>query len=105
MTLKELAERTGVSSRTIRYYIAEKLLSGPTMKGRYAYYGEEYVDKIKNIKDLKNDGVPLVSLRSNSPRVIEFDYGVILTINKSLKECTIQEIVSKIKNVLEKEDY
>jgi DNA-binding transcriptional MerR regulator len=64
LLVHELAERAGVSVRTIRYYIAEGLLPAPTTRGRYAYYSEEYLDLIELIRRLKDAYLPLREIRS-----------------------------------------
>jgi len=64
LLVHELAERAGVSVRTIRYYITEGLLPAPTTRGRYAYYSEEYLDLIELIRRLKDAYLPLREIRS-----------------------------------------
>ncbi len=64
LLIHELAERAGVSVRTIRYYIAEGLLPAPTTRGRYAYYSQEYLDLIELIRRLKEAYLPLREIRS-----------------------------------------
>lgn len=61
--IHELAEITGVSLRTIRFYIEKGLLPEPPVKGRYAAYSDEYVDRIKLIRLLKNQRLPLDEIR------------------------------------------
>ncbi|NLG98416.1 MAG: MerR family transcriptional regulator [Chloroflexi bacterium] len=64
--IHELAEITGVSLRTIRYYIEQGLLPEPPVKGRYAAYSEEYVDRIRLIKMLKDQRLPLNEIREET---------------------------------------
>lgn len=64
LLIHELAERAGVSVRTIRYYIAEGLLPAPTTRGRYAYYSQEYLDLIELIRRLKEAYLPLREIRA-----------------------------------------
>jgi len=61
--IHELADQLGVSTRTIRYYIAEGLLPAPTNRGRYSYYHIEYLDRIRLIKALQTDFLPLREIR------------------------------------------
>ncbi|MCL4562693.1 MAG: MerR family transcriptional regulator, partial [Chloroflexi bacterium] len=53
LLIHELARRAGVSVRTIRYYIEEGLLPPPGNLGRYSLYGEEYLDRLELIRQLK----------------------------------------------------
>jgi DNA-binding transcriptional MerR regulator len=61
--IHELADQVGVTTRTIRYYIAEGLLPAPTSRGRYAYYQAEYLERIRLIKALQADFLPLREIR------------------------------------------
>jgi len=53
-TLEELAERTGISARTIRSYIEKGLLPGPGQTGPKARYGDQHLEKLRNILHLKD---------------------------------------------------
>ena len=59
MRMGELAERAGLSVRTIRYYISRGLLDGPVRHGPAAAYTEEHLEKLRRIKELKDDGKTL----------------------------------------------
>ena len=59
MRMGELAERAGLSVRTIRYYISRGLLDGPVRHGRAAAYTQEHLEKLRKIKELKDDGKTL----------------------------------------------
>ena len=59
----ELAERAGVSVRTIRYYISEGLLPSPEVRGRYSVYDEDYLQRIRLIMRLKEAYLPIKEIR------------------------------------------
>jgi DNA-binding transcriptional MerR regulator len=59
----ELANKTGVSVRTIRFYISEGLLPSPQSRGRYTVYDEEYIGRIELIKRLKEAFLPIKEIR------------------------------------------
>lgn len=63
LLISELAERAGVSVRTIRFYISEGLLPPPQVRGRYSVYDEEYLTRIELIKRLKGAYLPLKEIR------------------------------------------
>ncbi len=63
LLISELAERAGVSVRTIRFYISEGLLPPPQAHGRYSVYDEEYLTRIELIKLLKNAYLPLRQIK------------------------------------------
>lgn len=51
--IDELAQRSGVPSRTIRFYNTQGLLPAPLMRGRVAYYEQEHVVVLRIIRELK----------------------------------------------------
>jgi len=63
LLISELAERAGVSVRTIRFYISEGLLPTPEAHGRYSVYDEEYLTRIELIKLLKSAYLPLKEIK------------------------------------------
>ena len=56
LTLAELAEASGLAARTIRFYIARGLLSGPVKAGRAAAYTEQHLKRLEKIKKLQAQG-------------------------------------------------
>jgi DNA-binding transcriptional MerR regulator len=61
--LAELAAASGVSARTIRYYQAEHLLPGPAKRGREAIYGDEHLERLALIGELRDRGLTLRTIR------------------------------------------
>lgn len=61
-TLRELAEASGQSPRTIRYYIAKEILPGPATAGRGARYGREHLERLRLIAGLKDKGYTLAEI-------------------------------------------
>lgn len=66
LTLEELAERSGVSPRTIRFYQGEKLLPKPDRDrrdGRLARYDTGFIDRLRLIGELRDRGLKLPAIR------------------------------------------
>jgi DNA-binding transcriptional MerR regulator len=65
LKMSELAERSGVSSGTIKHYLREGLLPEPVRTSRnMAYYPSEFVDRIRLIKRLQEERfMPLRHIR------------------------------------------
>jgi DNA-binding transcriptional MerR regulator len=61
--IHELAEKAGVSIRTIRFYIDEGLLPAPQVRGRYSVYSDEYLARLELIRLLKDRYLPLREIR------------------------------------------
>ncbi len=66
LDLAALAELSGVSARTIRYYQAERLLPAPFSDpddGRVARYGSAHLRRLELIGDLQERGLKLAAIR------------------------------------------
>lgn len=65
MSLLMLAQQTGLSERTIRYYISQGLVPPPLTMGRSAAYDEEHVKRLLQIQSWKKEGLSIqdMSLR------------------------------------------
>src|ERR671914_953483 len=58
-----LASRAGVSVDTVRFYQAKGLLDAPQREGRVAYYSDRHLETLVRIRDLKDKGFTLASIR------------------------------------------
>lgn len=63
LTIEDLAQQSGLSLRTLRYYIQEGLLPGPDTAGKYASYSQQHLDYLAMIARLKNMHLPLKEIR------------------------------------------
>ncbi|MEO5814493.1 MAG: MerR family transcriptional regulator [Gemmatimonadaceae bacterium] len=63
LDLPELADRAGVSIRTVRYYIQQGLLHEPEARGPGAHYTEEHLDRLLLVKRLQKEHLPLAEIR------------------------------------------
>ena len=61
--IAELAQRAGVTPRTIRYYVAEGLLPPPGGRGQRRAYGPEHLERLETIRQLKAAYLPLHEIR------------------------------------------
>ena len=59
----ELAARAGVSVDTVRFYQARGLLPQPERAGRVAWYSEDHLATLQRVRDLKDKGFTLASIR------------------------------------------
>lgn len=62
--IDELAERAGVSRRTVRYYVQRGLLPVPTGVGRGKHYTETHLARLVRIRELQEEGVALADIAS-----------------------------------------
>jgi DNA-binding transcriptional MerR regulator len=63
LTIGQLSERSGVTRRTIRYYIEIGLLPPPSGTGKVATYGQEHLERLELIKALQAYRLSLEEIR------------------------------------------
>jgi len=63
LSLQELAERSALPVRTIRWYQSEGLLPKPGKRGRDAVYRAEHLERLALIAELRDRGLTLVAIR------------------------------------------
>ncbi len=61
--VEELSRRAGVSIDTIRFYQAQGLLDRPQRVGRRAAYGEDHLERLRKIRELKEQGLTLAGIK------------------------------------------
>ena len=64
MNLTELVEHTGVSLRTVRYYIQQGLVPGPDGLGPKSTYNEGHIARLRLIRAWQEEFLPLAEIRS-----------------------------------------
>lgn len=78
LTIEELAERTQTPVRTVRYYIAEKMLPGPGARGKGAVYTSEHLLRLRLIRRLTERRAPLAEIREMMARVTSEEVRALL---------------------------
>lgn len=78
LTIEELAELTQTPVRTVRYYIAEKMLPGPGARGKGAAYTEEHLLRLRLIRRLTERREPLAEIRELMARVTDDEIRALL---------------------------
>jgi DNA-binding transcriptional MerR regulator len=63
-SLADLARVTGVTPRTVRYYIVQGLLPGANETGPGAWYDERHLARLQLIRELQRQHLPLAEIRS-----------------------------------------
>jgi DNA-binding transcriptional MerR regulator len=62
-TIDQLAAKTGVPSRTIRFYQAKGLLEPPKRRGRVAFYDDSHAERLIAVSELQEKGLRLRAIR------------------------------------------
>jgi DNA-binding transcriptional MerR regulator len=63
MSASQLANRTGVPVRRIRFYVAEGLLSPPQGRGRAAHYTTAHLERLQQIIALRESNLGLDEIK------------------------------------------
>jgi DNA-binding transcriptional MerR regulator len=69
LTVDELAARTGLTVRTVRFYASEGLLPAPQRRGRVAYYGAQHRMRLDLIRTLQDHGYTLAAIERVLSRI------------------------------------
>lgn len=92
--VSELAEKAGVTKRTIHYYISKGLLLPPEGTGINSLYNNEHLERILLIKKLQAEYMPLNKIRE-----------YILENPKEKVRKSAKEVKAKVINKEEREVY
>src|SRR3954454_2529927 len=68
-SVNELADDAGVTRRTVHYYISQGLLPAAGGEGRGARYGKAHLDRLRLIRELQREHLPLAEIRQRLERL------------------------------------
>jgi DNA-binding transcriptional MerR regulator len=83
-SLTDLARLADVTPRTIRYYISQGLLAAPTGSGQAARYGEGHLARLRLIRRLQKEHLPLAEIRSRLGRLSDNELDALLADEDSI---------------------
>lgn len=69
LTIDQLAERTGITVRNIRYYAGRGLLPPPQLRGRTGLYGPDHVARLELVSELSALGFTLSAIENHLERL------------------------------------
>src|SRR4051812_12613594 len=69
LTVDELAARTGMTVRTVRFYASEGLLPPPQRRGRIAYYDSRHRMRLDLVRTLQEHGYTLSAIQRVLARI------------------------------------
>jgi DNA-binding transcriptional MerR regulator len=76
-TLSDLVKLTGVTERTVRFYISQGLLPPPTHKGPNARYSEAHLDRLRLIRKMQVGHLPLAEIRRQLDKVTDVELSTL----------------------------
>jgi len=71
-SIGEVAEQTGVSRRTVRYYVQRNLIDPPEGRGRGSVYTPKHLEQIARVVRLQREGMALDDIpdaAAHAPRI------------------------------------
>ena len=77
-TLQELATIAGITPRTVRYYISVGLLPSPGNAGPGTRYGDSVLQRVRLIRRLQDQHLPLAEIRSRIEGMDDSDISAAL---------------------------
>jgi DNA-binding transcriptional MerR regulator len=78
LSIDDLARAAGVAVRTVRYYISQGLLPGPGARGRAAAYDAEHLARLRLIRRLAEQHVPLAEQKERLAGLSSADIEALL---------------------------
>ncbi len=85
-TIADLEEQTGISARTIRYYITEELLPAARGRGVGATYSKAHLLRLKAISRFKEDHLPLEEIRKRLEGMSDDELAAMLQVETAPAE-------------------
>jgi len=119
-TIDQLESLSGLTKRTIRYYIQKELVLRPEGETKNSYYTSEHLDSLISVKKLSSAGISLSKIKeildgdSYIPKEVKFkkqgqfsikshihiDEGVELVVDSSVSSLSVTELRSLVKKIL-----
>ena len=69
LTIDQLAQRSGITVRTIRFYAGRGLLPPPRLRGRTGLYGPDHLARLELVGELSALGFTLAAIESYLDRL------------------------------------
>lgn len=83
-SLADLARLADVTPRTIRYYVAQGLLRSPESAGPATRYGDGHLARLRLIRRLQRDHLPLAEIRIRLERMGDEEVQALLDVTTSV---------------------
>lgn len=99
-SLAELARVTGVTPRTVRYYIAQGLLPGANEAGPGASYDADHLARLRLIRELQRQHLPLADIRQRLAGLGSGDVAALLREQQAAEASPTSSALDYIRGVL-----
>ena len=109
-TIDDLCDLTGISRRTIRYYVQEGVIDPPAGRGRGGFYYDSHLKKLQQIKSLQEKGMSLIAIgkylnqgKIEEPKILRnvwAEYEIIPGLEIRVRRDVEEQIQKKIFDIL-----
>ncbi|MBW0115492.1 MerR family transcriptional regulator [Pseudonocardia abyssalis] len=96
LTIDQLAERTGVTVRTIRFWAGRGLLPPPALRGRTGFYGPDHVARLELVSELSALGFTLSAIEGHLGRVPPSASAAELALQRALLTPWVPEQIEEV---------
>jgi DNA-binding transcriptional MerR regulator len=96
MTIDQLAERTGITVRNIRFYAGRGLLPPPQLRGRTGLYGEDHLARLELVSELSALGFTLSAIETHLERLPSTAGAAELALQRALLTPWVLEQIEEI---------
>jgi len=96
LTIDQLAERTGVTVRTIRFWAGRGLLPPPVLRGRTGLYGPDHVARLELVSELSALGFTLNAIEGHLGRLPDSAGAAELALQRALLTPWVPEQIEEI---------
>lgn len=96
LTVDQLAGRTGVSVRTIRFYAGKGLLPPPMLRGRVGLYGPDHLARLELVAELSGLGFTLAAIEGYLARLPDSVGAETLILQRALLAPWVPEPLEEI---------
>jgi DNA-binding transcriptional MerR regulator len=98
--LNDLCQQTGVTTRTVRYYVQQGLLPSPGL-GAGARYGEGHLARLRLIRRLQAEHLPLAEIRRRLQSMDDEAVETLLASAVTAGQAPVNSAVDYVRAVLE----
>ncbi|MBM7607341.1 DNA-binding transcriptional MerR regulator [Lysinibacillus composti] len=102
LRIGEVAERTGITKRTIDYYTNIGLLDAERSASNYRYYSSDVITRLQTIEDMKAQGMTLEDIKKEFHKKIECEGIDIQEIRLHMQ--TLENEVSQLLKQIERQE-
>lgn len=99
LTVDQLAGRSGVSVRTIRFYAGKGLIPPPMLRGRVGLYGPDHLARLELVAELSGLGFTLAAIEGYLARLPEAVGAEALVLQRALLAPWVPEPLEEITTV------